>query len=93
MSSGSRGDARFPYAHEVPTPEGAEGWEEMYPYYYRFEKDPGPRRDWEAQLFWFQDSLHKTEPISPLDANHSIAWQWASPTVTRGRSSFLQRSA
>ena len=76
MSSGSRGDARFPYAHEVPTPEGAEGWEEMYPYYYRFEKDPGPRRDWEAQLFWFQDSLHKTEPISPLDANHSIAWQW-----------------
>ena len=76
MSSGQRGDARFPFAYEVPTPEGAEGWEEMYPYYYRFDKEPGPRRDWESQFFWFQDSLHVGEPLPPLDAIHPIAWYW-----------------
>jgi pyruvate,water dikinase len=77
MNSGQRGDVRFPFAYEVPTPKGAEGWEEMYPYYYRFDKEPGPRRDWESQFFWFQDGMHHGEPLYPLDAIHSMAWQWA----------------
>ena len=43
----------------------------------RFDKEPGPRRDWESQLFWFQDSMHRGEPLYPLDAIRSMAWQWA----------------
>ena len=73
----NNGKDRFPYAYEVETPKGAEGWERMYPYYYVFERNPGPRRDWESSLFWFQDGMHHGEPLYPLDAIHPMAWQWA----------------
>ena len=29
----------FPSPFSVPTPDGAEGWEELYPYYLRFRED------------------------------------------------------
>jgi pyruvate,water dikinase len=49
---------------DFDTPEGAEGWEEMYEYYVRF----GPeRREFDEGKFWFQNSLHFPEPLPPFD--------------------------
>ncbi len=54
----------FPHPYEVKTPEGAEGWEEMYPYYLRFHED---RKEVEDK-FWFCDTMHWTEPLYPFDS-------------------------
>jgi phosphohistidine swiveling domain-containing protein len=47
------------------TPAGCEGWEEMYPYYARFDEARG---DLEEGRFWFRDDMHWAEPIYPFDA-------------------------
>jgi pyruvate,water dikinase len=49
---------------ELPTPDGAEGWERMYPYYATFSED---RRGTEEKKFWFFDSMHYPEPVYPFD--------------------------
>jgi pyruvate,water dikinase len=49
---------------EVETPEGAEGWEEMYPYYLLF--DPA-RRETEESRFWFYNGMHFPEPMPAFD--------------------------
>jgi pyruvate,water dikinase len=54
----------FPNPFEVAPPEGAEGWERLYPYYQLFSED---RRDIEEGQFWFQDSMHYPEPMYPFD--------------------------
>jgi pyruvate,water dikinase len=54
----------FPSPFEVETPEGAEGWEEMYPYYLLF--DPA-RRELEENRFWFFNGMHFPEPMPPFD--------------------------
>ena len=56
--------SRFPSPFEVPTPEGAEGWESMYPPYLLFSEE---NRQWEEQVFWILDSLHRPEPEIPFD--------------------------
>src|SRR5215210_1481677 len=56
--------ADFTSPFEVPSPEGAEGWERLYPYYMQFSED---RRDSEGEEFWFQDSMHYPEPMYPFD--------------------------
>ena len=56
--------AGFASPFEVPTPEGAEGWEEMYPYYLLF--DPA-RREQEEQRFWFYNGMHFPEPMPAFD--------------------------
>jgi len=62
---------RFPYLWEVETPEGADGWEEMYPYYLL----SGPEtREHEQGLFWFQDSMHHPHPYFPFDTITFEAW-------------------
>ena len=43
---------RFPSPFEIATPEGAEGWQEMYVYSSMFSES---RRDFEDSMFWFQD--------------------------------------
>ncbi len=53
---------RSPY--EIETPEGAEGWEEMYPYYLLFEP---ARRAEEEQRFWFYNGMHFPEPMPAFD--------------------------
>ena len=58
------GDRRFTSPFEVPVPEGAEGWERLYPYYSVFSED---RRESEEQQFWFWDSMHYPEPMYPFD--------------------------
>ena len=58
-------DARhFPDPYEITTPEGAEGWEELYPYYLRFRED---RRDFEEGRFWFADLQHWPTVFKPFD--------------------------
>lgn len=54
----------FPDPLSVPTPEGCEGWEEMYPYYALFSED---RADYERSKFWFQNRYHLMDPLKPFD--------------------------
>jgi pyruvate,water dikinase len=54
----------FPSPFEVETPEGAEGWEEMYPYYLLFEP---ARREADERRFWFYNGMHFPEPMPPFD--------------------------
>jgi pyruvate, water dikinase len=49
---------------DVETPEGAEGWDEMYPYYLLFDPE---RRDAEENRFWFYNGMHFPEPMPPFD--------------------------
>jgi pyruvate, water dikinase len=59
----------FPSPFEVSPPEGAEGWERLYPYYMQFSED---RRDTEEGKFWFHDSMHYPSPQYPFD---TIMWE------------------
>ena len=59
-----REPATFLSPFDVPTPEGAEGWEEMYPYYLLF--DPA-RREAEENRFWFYNGMHFPEPMPAFD--------------------------
>ena len=54
----------FASPFDVPTPEGAEGWEEMYPYYVLF--DPA-RREEDDRRFWFYNGMHFPEPMPAFD--------------------------
>jgi len=56
---------RFPSPFEIETPPGAEGWEELYPYYMVFSAD---RREYEDSMFWFQDGIHWPAALTPWDA-------------------------
>jgi pyruvate,water dikinase len=59
------GDAgAFPSPFDVQAPEGAEGWERLYPYYALFSED---RRAFEESKFWFHDAMHYPEPVYPFD--------------------------
>ena len=51
----------FPLPSEIENVPGTEGWEEMYPYYTRFQ--PG-----DDQVFWFYNSMHFPEPMPAFDA-------------------------
>jgi pyruvate, water dikinase len=53
---------RFPSPFEIETPPGAEGWQDLYPYYVSFSED---RRAYEESQFWFQDSIHWGPVMSP----------------------------
>ena len=57
-------ETKFLSPFDVPTPEGAEGWEEMYPYYLLF--DPARREDEESR-FWFYNGMHFPEPMPAFD--------------------------
>lgn len=54
----------FPSAFEVAVPAGAEGWEDLYPYYTRFQPT---RRAQDDQTFWFCNSQHWPTPFKPFD--------------------------
>lgn len=53
----------FPSPFDVATPPGAEGWEEMYPYYLLFDRS----RPEEAERFWFYNGMHFPEPVPAFD--------------------------
>jgi pyruvate,water dikinase len=54
----------FPSPLSIETPEGCEGWEEMYPYYALLGED---RREADEQRLWFWNSMHFPEPMSAFD--------------------------
>jgi hypothetical protein len=56
---------RFPSPFEMPTPPGAEGWQDLYAYSSVFSED---RREYEESQFWFMDGVHSPEAIPPWDA-------------------------
>jgi pyruvate,water dikinase len=61
------GAGRFPNPYELETPEGAEGWEELYAYSTLFDEG---RREADEEKFWFMDSMHWGWAMSPWDADH-----------------------
>ncbi|HET8986659.1 MAG TPA: hypothetical protein VFN03_12965, partial [Trueperaceae bacterium] len=56
---------RFPSPFDIPTPQGAEGWEQLYSYSSLFSED---RRAYEDAGFWFADGVHWPEVLTPWDA-------------------------
>ncbi len=56
---------RFPSPFEIETPEGAEGWKELYTYSSLFTEG---RREYEDSMFWFQDGVHWPQALRPWDA-------------------------
>jgi len=56
---------KFPSPFEIPSPPGAEGWQDMYPYYLVFNEKLKEKQ--EAQ-FWFCNSQHWPFPLKPFDA-------------------------
>ncbi|CAN5194384.1 PEP-utilizing enzyme [soil metagenome] len=58
-------ERRFPSPFDIPTPEGAEGWQDLYTYSLPFSED---RREYEESMFWFQDGIHWGQALHPWDA-------------------------
>jgi pyruvate,water dikinase len=54
----------FPSPYEIATPDGCEGWEEMYPYYALFDER---RRESDENRFWFWNSMHFPIPHPAFD--------------------------
>ncbi|HEY1567952.1 MAG TPA: PEP-utilizing enzyme [Solirubrobacteraceae bacterium] len=54
----------FPSPYEIATPEGCEGWKEMYPYYALFDER---RREADENRFWFWNSMHFPIPHPAFD--------------------------
>jgi pyruvate, water dikinase len=55
---------RFASPYDDAPPPGAEGWEELYPYYLHFRDD---RREFEESRFWFADTQHWPTVFKPFD--------------------------
>jgi pyruvate, water dikinase len=55
----------LPSPFDVPTPEGAEGWAEMYRHDALFSAASAPG---DGDRCWFFDAMHFTEPIYPFDS-------------------------
>jgi pyruvate, water dikinase len=55
---------RFVSPYDDPAPAGAEGWQELYPYYLHFRDD---RREAEEARFWFADTQHWPAVFRPFD--------------------------
>src|SRR4029078_13477601 len=62
--STTEASSRFVSPYDDPAPEGAEGWEELYPYYLRLRED---RRECGGGLFWFADLQHWPTVFKPFD--------------------------
>lgn len=64
MTSDSQGLAMksFPSAADIPVPPGAEGWEQLYPYYLPFREGDGSEGK-----FWFCDSQHWPTVFKPFE--------------------------
>jgi pyruvate,water dikinase len=54
----------FPKPSDLPVPAGAEGWEEIYPYYLVFQDELKEKED---AKFWFCDSQHWPTVFKPFE--------------------------
>ncbi|MFK7805924.1 MAG: PEP-utilizing enzyme [Anaerolineae bacterium] len=68
---------RFDSPYDLPAPPGAEGWQEMYPYFMTFQEN---RREEEEGKFWFCDSQHWPTVFKPFD---SITIEFAIKTLSQ----------
>ena len=58
-------EQRFDFFHEAPVPAGAEGWEDLYPYYLVPSEET---REYEDSQFWFADTMHWSRGCHPFDS-------------------------
>jgi pyruvate,water dikinase len=56
---------RFAFINEATAPEGARGWERMYPYFLTSQPEGAQR---ENERFWFIDSMHWSRAVHPFDS-------------------------
>jgi pyruvate,water dikinase len=56
---------KFSSPYDLKTPAGAEGWQEMYPYFLHFHENLKER---EEGKFWFCDSQHWPNVFKPFEA-------------------------
>ncbi len=54
----------FPSPYSMKTPKGAEGWQELYPYYLTFQDN---LKKQEEAKFWFCDSQHWPNVFKPFE--------------------------
>ena len=66
--------ARFASPFDVSAPAGAEGWEQMYPYYLLFSAE---NRDYEDSVLWFRDGMHHPQVQPPFDTIIGECWRIA----------------
>src|SRR5690349_6525127 len=59
-----RMSSAFPAPRSIATPEGCEGWEEMYPHYALFEET---HAEADAGRLWFWNSMHFPVPMPAFD--------------------------
>ncbi len=64
MASTTPALGAFPSPFSIEIPPGCEGWEEMYPYYARFDER---RRETDEKRFWFWNSMHFPVPMPAFD--------------------------
>jgi pyruvate,water dikinase len=57
--------ARFPSPYTIKAPPGADGWQELYPYYVVFQNELKAE---EENRFWYCDAQHWPTVILPFDA-------------------------
>ena len=69
----------FPSPFDVVPPEGAEGWEELYPYYCLISPE---RKELEEGKFWFFDGMHNPVPLYPFDTIMTENWWVAASQMT-----------
>ncbi|HUJ53721.1 MAG TPA: PEP-utilizing enzyme [Steroidobacteraceae bacterium] len=58
--SSSSSKAAFPLPSQVESAPGADGWQDMYPFFTRFRPE-------DDQRFWFYNSMHFPEPMPAFD--------------------------
>ena len=56
--------ARFPSPYELKAPPGAEGWQDLYPYFTLFLDE---MKAVDEKRFWFCDAQHWPMPFRPFD--------------------------
>ncbi len=64
MATQSPEVASFPNPFSIETPDGCEGWQEMYPYWALFDEH---RRESDESRLWFWNSQHFPFPMPPFD--------------------------
>ncbi|WP_198555998.1 PEP-utilizing enzyme [Halomonas sp. MES3-P3E] len=70
---------RFTSPFDVATPEGAEGWQGLYPYYALISPE---RREMEEEKLWFFDGMHSPAPLYPFDTIMTENWWVAASQMT-----------
>ena len=73
------GIGRFTSPFAVPIPEGAEGWQELYPYYAQISPE---RQEMEEGKLWYFDGMHNPEPLYPFDTIMTENWWVAASQMT-----------